>query len=61
LLVWVCFLRPFYTELINTTKQFDIKQNYIHQNPVKAGIVTNDYDYFYSSANEQSPIKIDVY
>ena len=42
-------------------KQFQIKQNYIHQNPVKSGFVINDYDYLYSSANEQGLLKIDNY
>ncbi len=47
--------------LITNHKEFYIKQNYIHQNPVKMGFVTNECDYLYSSANAQSPIKIIEY
>ena len=34
------------------------KINYIHQNPVKAGWVTDAEDWWYSSANPRSPVKI---
>ena len=37
----------------------DQKINYIHQNPVRAGIVTDELYYFYSSANPDSPLAID--
>ena len=47
--------------LISKTSQFLVKQNYIHQNPVQAGIVTNDYNYLYSSASENSPLIVDEY
>ena len=33
-----------------TEEQFRIKLNYIHNNPVKAGLVTEQYSYQYSSA-----------
>jgi hypothetical protein len=33
------------------------KKNYIHQNPVKAGFVENDYEYLYSSARDYAEIK----
>ena len=46
---------------VRNNKTFFVKQNYIHQNPVRAGIVVNDYEYLYSSASEQSPLKIDEY
>jgi len=36
----------------------DQKVNYTHQNPVSAGIVNEPQDYFYSSANLLSPIKV---
>ncbi len=47
--------------IMTNNKQFLIKQNYIHQNPVLAGIVANDFDYLYSSACEDSPLKVDEY
>jgi REP element-mobilizing transposase RayT len=34
------------------------KINYLHNNPVKQGIVAHPQDYLYSSANEFSPIKV---
>jgi len=36
----------------------DQKVNYIHQNPVSAGLVNEPQDYFYSSANLLSPLKV---
>lgn len=36
---------------------FDQKVNYIHMNPVTAGIVTEPQSYVYSSANPESPVK----
>ncbi len=47
--------------LISNTNQFLVKQNYIHQNPVRAGIVVFDHEYLYSSACESSPLKVDEY
>ncbi len=35
----------------------DQKKNYIHQNPVEAGFVENDYEYLYSSARDYAEIK----
>ena len=35
------------------------KINYIHNNPVEAGFVNNANEWRLSSANEESPIKID--
>ncbi|MEI7585456.1 transposase [Runella sp.] len=34
------------------------KIDYIHENPVKAGIVNEPHEYFYSSANPLSPLKV---
>ena len=42
-----------------TNEVIDQKINYIHQNPVRAGIVTDEAYYFYSSANPDSPLIID--
>ena len=42
--------RGFDDLLIHSEKQFRIKLEYIHNNPVKAGIVTRAVDYRYSSA-----------
>jgi REP element-mobilizing transposase RayT len=35
----------------------DQKKNYIHQNPIEAGFVENDYEYLYSSARDYADIK----
>jgi putative transposase len=41
------------------TKHFrDQKVDYIHNNPVKAGIVTAPEYYYYSSANPTQPLKL---
>lgn len=34
------------------------KINYVHENPVRAGLVKNAGDWWYSSANERSPIEV---
>ena len=39
-----------HAELIYSNKFIDQKINYIHENPVRAGIVENEEDYVYSSA-----------
>ncbi|MFC0876077.1 hypothetical protein ACE01N_05765 [Saccharicrinis sp. FJH2] len=39
-----------HAELIYSNKFIDQKINYIHENPVRAGIVENEEDYLYSSA-----------
>jgi REP element-mobilizing transposase RayT len=36
----------------------DQKIDYIHQNPVKAGFVGSAHEFWYSSANPDSPLKI---
>ncbi len=38
--------------VIKTQKQFQIKLNYIHFNPVRAGLVSKPEDWEYSSYNE---------
>jgi putative transposase len=50
--------------IIYGRKQFRVKLNYIHGNPVKAGLVANAIDYKYSSAkdwltDQKGPIDID--
>lgn len=35
---------------LSSNEMIDSRINYIHQNPVKAGIVENDFEYLYSSA-----------
>lgn len=39
--------------VISSEKQFRIKLEYIHNNPVKAGLVTTAVDYPYSSAGNR--------
>jgi len=36
----------------STPDFFDIKANYIHQNPVRAGFVEKEEDYIYSSCRD---------
>jgi putative transposase len=38
--------------MIRDQKQLEIKLNYIHENPVRAGLVINSIDYRYSSARD---------
>ena len=35
---------------LTSNEMIDSRINYIHQNPVRAGWVANDYEYLYSSA-----------
>ena len=42
----------YHGEEIYSQEFFDIKMNYIHQNPVRAGIVEKEEEYLYSSAGE---------
>ena len=44
-----------------SSRQFNIKENYIHQNPVVAGFVTKAQDFLYSSACKLSPLTIDPF
>lgn len=43
-----------HAEIIYSNKFIQQKLNYIHMNPVKAGIVSNPVDYLYSSARNYS-------
>lgn len=42
----------YHGEEIYSQEFFDTKMNYIHQNPVRAGIVEKEEEYLYSSAGE---------
>jgi REP element-mobilizing transposase RayT len=44
---------------IDSDKVFKQKRDYIHKNPVRAGIVTNPIHYLYSSACPDSPLRLD--
>ncbi|HET6244448.1 MAG TPA: hypothetical protein VFF35_08010 [Bacteroidia bacterium] len=46
---------PFY---LYSNKMIQQKIDYIHDNPVEAGFVNYPYEWRLSSANEQSPIKL---
>lgn len=48
---------PFF---LYSNKMIDQKIDYIHNNPVVAGFVNHAYEWRLSSANEFSPIKVDV-
>ncbi len=43
--------------LLYYNKIIDQKAEYIHQNPVKAGFVEEPFDWYYSSAHPNSPLK----
>ncbi|GAA4422626.1 transposase [Pontibacter saemangeumensis] len=45
--------------LLHTNAVLDQKVEYIHQNPVRAGLVTEPEYYLYSSACADSPIRVD--
>ena len=47
---------PFF---LYSNKMIHQKVNYIHVNPVEAGFVNQPHEWRLSSANEQSPIKLD--
>jgi REP element-mobilizing transposase RayT len=53
-----------HAEIIFSNKFFDQKVNYIHENPVRAGIVENAEDYLYSSARafagKSCPLEIPI-
>lgn len=40
-----------------TNDMLDVRLNYLHKNPVKAGIVSNEEDYIYSSAKDYANAK----
>ncbi|PSR55413.1 transposase [Adhaeribacter arboris] len=43
---------------LSSNELIEQKLSYIHQNPVNAGLVNEAQDYFYSSANLLSPLKM---
>jgi len=43
--------------MLYNNKIIDQKAEYIHQNPVKAGLVVEPFDWLYSSAHPDSPLK----
>ncbi|GAC1306078.1 MAG: transposase [Mucilaginibacter sp.] len=47
-----------YPVLLYSPAVIDQKIDYIHENPVKAGFVGSADEYWYSSANPESPLKI---
>lgn len=47
-----------HTLSIYSSKFLKQKRKYIHDNPVRAGIVDEDWKYLYSSANINSPVKV---
>jgi hypothetical protein len=42
---------------VNSAKIFKQKEDYIHQNPVRAGLVLEPHHWIYSSACADSPLK----
>jgi len=46
-----------YPTLLDTPYLMDQKAEYIHKNPVVAGFVREPYEYYYSSANPDSPLE----
>ncbi|MES2807190.1 MAG: transposase [Bacteroidota bacterium] len=47
-----------YPVLLFSKAVIDQKINYIHQNPVKAGFVGSAHEFWYSSANPESPLEV---
>ena len=47
-----------YTVLLQSAEQIQQKIDYIHHNPVKAGFVGSAHEFWYSSANPDSPLKV---
>jgi putative transposase len=47
-----------YPVLLYSSAVMDQKIDYIHENPVKAGFVGSAHEYWYSSANPESPLKV---
>ena len=59
------WMKRFDDEVIRDQKMFWTKLNYIHNNPVKAGLVKRAEDYNYSSArnyvfNDHSILEVDI-
>jgi len=53
--VWKHDNHPFWLE---SAWMIDQKTDYIHNNPVEAGFVNEPHEWWLSSANPQSPIKV---
>ena len=49
-----------HAEELLTTKFIQQKLNYIHQNPIRAGIVQNDFEYLYSSARNYAGLSYEL-
>jgi len=47
-----------YPVLLYTPAVIDQKIDYIHNNPVRAGFVGSAHEFWYSSANPESPLKV---
>ena len=47
-----------YPVLLYSLPVIEQKIDYIHENPVRAGFVGSAHEYWYSSANPESPLKI---
>lgn len=47
-----------YPVQLYTPAVIEQKIDYIHQNPVRAGFVGSAHEYWYSSANAESPLKV---
>jgi len=47
-----------YPTILFNNAAINEKRNYIHQNPVRAGLTINEYSYLYSSACLESPLKV---
>jgi putative transposase len=48
-----------YPVLLYSPKVIEQKTDYIHDNPVKAGFVGSPHEYWYSSANPESPLIVE--
>jgi putative transposase len=48
-----------YPVLLYSNSVTEQKIDYIHENPVNAGFVGSAHEYWYSSANPDSPLKVD--
>jgi REP element-mobilizing transposase RayT len=47
-----------YPVLLYSANVIDQKIDYIHENPVRAGFVGAAHEFWYSSANPESPLKV---
>ena len=47
-----------YPVLLYSAAVIDQKIDYIHENPVRAGFVGSAHEFWYSSANPESPLKV---